>query len=156
MLGRVPGHVTFVPVEFGRDDVACALRDAGFAFDVPTLVLWEGVTNYLTADIVDQTFRFVAATIRSGSPVLFTYIDRRVLDGAEQFEGALESSRHVGKVGEPYTFGFDPREVPAYLADRGFELESDVTVAQAASRYYAEGQRPPASTYYHVVEARRS
>lgn len=153
-VGAVPDSVRFVPVEFGRDDVAQALAAAGFCSGLPTLVLWEGVTNYLSADAVDATFRFVASTVGAGSPILFTYVDRDILDGSSTFEGARESRQHVERVGEPYTFGFDPAEVAPYLAERGIRLVRDVSVSEAAARFHPAGQRPKGYAYYHVVEAR--
>lgn len=152
-IGSIPANVTFVPVEFGRDDLEGAVRAAGFQAAARTIVLWEGVTNYLTADAVDGTFRSIASLVDAGSPVLFTYIERAMLDGTKAFDGATESSEHVQRVGEPYTFGFHPDEVPAYLAERGFDLVWDTNVPDAAERYRVD--RPNGYAYYHVCLARR-
>jgi methyltransferase (TIGR00027 family) len=154
-IGAVPGNITFVPVEFGRDDPIAAIRAAGFLDGRRTLVLWEGVTNYLTSVAVDETFRSVGEVIGQGSTVIFTYIDRRMLDGTAEFEGASRSSRHVRSVGEPYTFGFEPGEVSGYLAERGYTLVSDETVHEASRRYSRDGKGSPGYAYYHVAEARR-
>jgi methyltransferase (TIGR00027 family) len=151
-----PGHVTFVPVVFGKDDPAVRLASAGFTTGAPTLVLWEGVTNYLDADSVTATFAFLASALPAGSPVLFTYVHRGMLDGSASFAGGDTTMRAVQRVGEPFTFGFDPQALPGYLEERGFQLGSDTTVAEAAERYYANGRRPEAPAYYHVVEARRA
>ncbi len=151
-VGRVD-HVTFVPVQFGRDDLETALTSSGFLAAARTLVLWEGVTNYLTAASVDATFATLARLLADGSHVLFTYVDRGLLDGSRAFAGATESSRHVRRVGEPYTFGLDPCAVGAYLAERGFELVWDIAVPEAASRY---GIELDGYAYYHVVRARTS
>jgi methyltransferase (TIGR00027 family) len=154
LFGSVPENLIFVGVDFARDDLRNQMEKAGFHFGAKTLVLWEGVTNYLTADSVDATFRLTAAAVSSGSPIFFTYIDRGILDGSRSFTGAAESSRAVEKVGEPYTFGFDPNEVKTYLASRGFELLDDLAVSEAADRYYGDS-RPKVYSYYHVVKASR-
>jgi methyltransferase (TIGR00027 family) len=148
-------NVAFVGVEFGRDDLAAALSRAGYRADARTLVLWEGVTNYLTADAVDDTFDAVAALVGGGAPVVFTYIDRGMLDGTSDFAGAGESAAHVERVGEPYTFGFAPDELSAYLSDRGFDLVSDTSVADAVRRYSDPKHASLGYAYYHVVEAAR-
>jgi hypothetical protein len=62
----------------------------------------------------------------------------------------------VRRVGEPFTFGMNPDEVPGYLADRGFKLEWDTTVSEAARRLYPEGRCPSVPAYYHVVKSMRS
>jgi len=153
---RSPGEIRFVPVVFGADDPAGKLAAAGFRPGTPTLVLWEGVTNYLGPEAVDATFRFLAAVVGPGSPVLFTYVDRGILDGTARFEGAETTMRAVERVGEPFTFGLDPREVRDYLAGRGFELEWDTPVSDAAARLYPAGKCPSVPAYYHVAGARRA
>ena len=131
-IGGVPDNVHLVAVEFGSDDLEAAVRRVGFDVARRTVVLWEGVTNYLTADAVDATLTAVSAITPVASPLFMTYIDRAMLDGTTSFEGAEASSAHVARVGEPYTFGLHPPEVPGYLAARGFTLEWDIAVPDAA------------------------
>jgi methyltransferase (TIGR00027 family) len=150
VVGATPAHVTYVPVVFGRDALPDALANAGLRADQRTLLLWEGVTNYLDESTIDATLRFAAS---AGQALLFTYVDRAVIDGEKLFEGGPESVAHVKKLGEPFTFGFDPAELPAYLGARGLELEEDWPLSEAARRYYPEAG-PPVSAYYHVVSAR--
>ena len=150
VVGAAPAHVTYVPVVFGRDALPDALARAGLRADARTLLLWEGVTNYLDEPTVDATLRFAA---RAGQALLFTYVDRAVIDGETLFAGGPESVAHVKKLGEPFTFGFDPAELPAYLGARGLELEEDLPLSDAAHLYYA-GAGPPVSAFYHVVSAR--
>ncbi|MGP0003761.1 MAG: SAM-dependent methyltransferase [Acidimicrobiales bacterium] len=88
--GALPTQVSFVAVVFGRDDPARELANAGFKSDRPTLVLWEGVTNYLDANSVSATFEFLAAAIATGSVVVFTYVDR----GMPRRHGRLCGRRH--------------------------------------------------------------
>ena len=152
---RVAGRsVHFVPVVFGRDDLATALIGAGFTAGGATLALWEGTTNYLDAQSVDRTFTFLAQALGRGSPVLFTYVHAGVLDGSVAFEGGGTTTRAVSKVGEPMTFGFEPGDVPGYLLERGFELEWDVAVSDLGAREYWDSP-PSLPAYYHVAKARR-
>jgi methyltransferase (TIGR00027 family) len=150
VVGSAPSHVTYVPVDFTRDALPEALARAGLAPDARTLFLWEGVTNYLDEPTVDATLRFAA---RAGENLLFTYVDRAVIDGRTAFVGGPESVQYVKRLGEPFTFGFDPAELPAYLAERGLELDQDLALSEAARLYYPDA-RPPVSAYYHVVAAR--
>lgn len=150
VVGAAPAHVTYVPVEFGRDSLPDALARAGLRPQARTLLLWEGVTNYLDERAVDATLRFAA---RAGQSLLFTYVDRGVIDGSREFMGAAESTAHVKKLGEPFTFGFDPGELGGYLRERGLDLEEDLAVSEIARSYYPDA-RPPVYAYYHVVSAR--
>jgi methyltransferase (TIGR00027 family) len=153
--GENVDRVRFVPVTFGSDDPAERLTDAGFRADVRSLVLWEGVTNYLDPTSVAETFGFLAVALTAGSPVVFTYVDRAMLDGSADFAGSVTTMKAVAKVGEPFTFGLAPDEVPAYLAKAGFDLVWDTRVSDAARRYYPSEGSPAAPAYYHVVLARR-
>jgi methyltransferase (TIGR00027 family) len=149
-LGRAPPHVTYVALDFVHDALEEGLRHAGLQSGVRTLFLWEGVTNYLDEPSVDATLRFVA---RAGTTLLFTYVDEAILDDPARFEGARESIATVRKLGEPFTFGFDPRALASYLERRGIELLEDLPLSELAERYYGAGH-PKVSTYYHVVRAR--
>jgi len=150
VVGRRPPHLAYVPLDLTRGRLDAVLPAAGFRADAPALFVWEGVTNYLDDASVDATLRFIA---RSGTALLFTYVDRAILDGSRRFEGAAESAAYVRRLGEPFTFGLDPREVPAYLRERGLEVEEDLPLSEAAARYYP-AEPPPVSAYYHVVSAR--
>src|SRR5262245_32031706 len=119
VVGAAPAQVTYVPVEFGRDSLPDALARAGLRAQARTLLLWEGVTNYLDEPTVDATLRFAA---RAGRSLLFTYVDRAVIDRGAGFTGGAESVAYVKKLGEPFTFGFDPSELPRYLDARGLDL----------------------------------
>ncbi len=149
-LHGAPAHVTYVGLDFLRSSVETALQQAGLRPGARTLFLWEGVTNYLDAASVDATLRAVA---RLGRELLFTYVDQALLDGSAEFEGGRQSLAHVRALGEPFTFGLPPAGLPAYLGERGLELVEDLSLADAASRYYG-ARRPPVSAYYHVVRAR--
>jgi len=89
--------LAFVPVDFERDDLGGALRQAGFRADQPACVSWMGVTMYLTADAVLRTLRTVAG-FAAGSCLCFDYrvpatmlnpIERVVSDVLEQQIAAL-------------------------------------------------------------------
>ena len=76
-LGASTARVTFVPIDFDRARLSDALSNSGFQDNRRTLVIWEGVTNYLTADAVDRTLRWVGA-LTEGSRMIFTYVDADV------------------------------------------------------------------------------
>ena len=52
----VPPSLTFVSVDFERDDLGGALRQAGFRANQAACVSWMGVTMCLTADAVLNTW----------------------------------------------------------------------------------------------------
>jgi methyltransferase (TIGR00027 family) len=135
MLGGLPSHVAFVEVDFNRQELAAVIESSGFDRHAPTFFVWEGVTNYLTEGAVDSTLRYLATAGAPGSRLLFTYIHRGVLHGIDAFEAAHKSASAVKRVGEPWTFGIDPAELPAFLAERGLELIEDVGSVEYRGRY---------------------
>ncbi|MFI1995771.1 class I SAM-dependent methyltransferase [Actinoplanes sp. NPDC020271] len=146
------GHVHFVPVDLITGDLAAELRRAGFAALEPTVIVWEGVTNYLTAGAVDATMRLVAASTASGSSLIFTYVDRAALDGA--FAGVDAWHAVVRDSGEPWTFGLAPAQLPAYVAARDMRLALDLSARDAADRYLSPlGRHEPAAEFYRIAQA---
>jgi methyltransferase (TIGR00027 family) len=144
-------HVHYVPVDLLREDLGDALLAAGFAALEPTVVVWEGVTNYLSEPAVDATLRRLASLTATGSSLIFTYVDRRVLDGSLDAGNWPEAVRRAG---EPWTFGFDPATLSGYLAGRGLRLALDMSTREAAVRYLEPlGRNENAATFYRVAQA---
>jgi methyltransferase (TIGR00027 family) len=145
-------HVRFVGVDLMRDDLAGALRAAGFSGEERAVVVWEGATNYLNAESVDVTLRALAGIAASGSRIVFTYVDRAALDGTGDFRGVWQDA--VRRQGEPWTFGFVPEELPGYLAERGLRLGLDLSTRDAADRSLVPlGRHEPAAAFYRIAQA---
>jgi methyltransferase (TIGR00027 family) len=125
-LGRLPAHVTLVPIDFSTHTLDTEMPGAGYRTEARTFFICEGVTHYLSAAAVDALFRYVSRSAAAGSRMVFTYIHRAVLAGPATFAGADKTLATVRRVGEPYTFGFDPAELPRYLAARDLVLLEDV------------------------------
>jgi len=134
LLGALPAHVVFVPLDFGQQAIDRALNASGFDRSARAVYIWEGVTNYLTEAAVDATLRHFA-TAASGSRLLFTYVHRGLLDGSAAFEGTEELVATLRRADEPWTFGIDPATLPAFLAARGLALAADMGAADYRARY---------------------
>src|SRR5215510_14860155 len=86
LIGAARGApVSHVPLDFSRHTLGAALHGSDFDVNVQSFVLWEGVTNYLTAGAVDATLRAIAAFVPPGSELLFTYVHNGLLDGSQCF-----------------------------------------------------------------------
>ena len=153
--GTGTGHVVFVAVDFETDDLADALAHAGYVVDRPTLFVWEGVSQYLSANAVDNTLALIHKVAGGGGWLVFTYVDRAVIDGqASEFPEAAKWLRGVNKRGEPWVFGISPARTSEFLGARGFSLIEDVSTAEAGNRYFTPvGRREKASALYRVATA---
>ena len=134
---RARDAVRFVPTDFHLGRLSAAMATAGYDSAAPTLFLWEGTTNYLTADAVDATLRWCAAAA-AGSHLVFTYIDEDVLTDPGRYHGADRVLAAVGRTGERMTFGLPPATLGTYLADRGLTLVSDEGAATFRRHFYGK------------------
>ncbi|WUD78165.1 class I SAM-dependent methyltransferase [Streptomyces sp. NBC_00510] len=151
--GRPGEGIRFVPVDLMHQDLGDALREAGLGDD-RAVVVWEGVTNYLDAPSVHATLTALSTTLAPGSRIVLTYMDRRALDGTGDFDGVTAWADTVRTAGEPFTFGFLPDELPAYLTERGLELTLDRSAREAAGRYLEPlGRHEPAAPFYRIAQA---
>ncbi len=147
-------RIRYIGIDFNRQSLAEVLPHAGFDISRPACWIWEGVTNYLTAGAVDWTLRQIAETSSAGSILLFTYIERAVLDSPRRYFGAVKLIARLQSYGEPWTFGLDPDEVRAYFADRGFRLLKDVSVAEVWQRAGRSTVETRGYEFYRMASAR--
>jgi methyltransferase (TIGR00027 family) len=150
-LGTLPGHVSYVMLDFNTQSLTDTLRASGFDRNRPAFFVWEGVTAYLEADAVDATFRFVASAA-PGSEVIFTYVEKRAIGPDAKFAGAERLRRTLRNAEEAWKFGFCPDALPAYLTARGLKLVSDLD-ATAYRALYMGDQPIRGYEYYHVAVA---
>jgi methyltransferase (TIGR00027 family) len=156
MLGMLPQQVVFGAIDFNQQRLAEVMQSSRFDMTRRAFFLWEGVTNYLTAQAVDTTLRCIGAAA-PGSQLLFTYIHQGVLDGSRHFVGARQVARLLRRVDEPWTFGLAPAALPAYLEARGLRLIDDVGSLEYRARYMApQGRHMRGYDFYRAALAQVS
>jgi methyltransferase (TIGR00027 family) len=147
-------NVRFVGLDFSRDTLDSVMPAAGYRDDVRTLLLWEGVTNYLTEAAVDTTLRWCGRAAPD-SVLLFTYVHRDILTRPQTFVGTDRLFAALDRAGERFTFGIEPSQLREFLAVRGLVLESDVGAAEYRERYWkAAARRMHGHEFYRVAVAR--
>jgi methyltransferase (TIGR00027 family) len=129
-------HLARVQVDFLKDSLGECLLKADYKRSLKTLFLWEGVTNYLDDGSVAAVFAFVAANAPPGSRIVFTYIHSDAVDGRFDAPGLHVLLASLRRSGEPWTFGFDPGALPAYLDARGLKLVLDLGAAEYRRLYW--------------------
>jgi methyltransferase (TIGR00027 family) len=146
-------RVVSVALDFDRDRLPDALAACGFDPKRRTTVIWEGVTNYLTADAVRSVLAWVGA-LAPGSNLIFTYIHRGVLDDPTRFEGAAKILLAVASTGEPWTFGFLPAALSRCLLTHGLRLTEDLGADDYRARYFgADARRMRGYAFYRAALA---
>jgi len=152
-IEREPPNLTFVQIDFNRQSLEEVLRQAGFAPSQRSIFLWEGVTNYLTAEAVTSVLHFVASCA-AGTELIFTYVHRSALDHPSTFPDAEKLLRSLEKIGEPWTFGLLPDEVSAFLQETGLRLRQDVDSCDYRAQFMGQrGRHMKGYEFYRVAVA---
>ncbi len=143
-----------VPIEFLNEKPEDRLIAGGYSPTAETLFVWEGVTNYLNAAAVAAAFDFFGCSA-PGSRVIFTYVHADAIDGAFPAPGLPQLLERLRKIGEAWTFGFRPEDVPNYLARRGLRLIADLGAADYRALYWPQRKQAEGYEFYRAVLAER-
>lgn len=112
------------------DDLPDVLEEAGLDRSKPAFTIWEGVTMYLTDGAIDASLRAIRAWSAPGSRLAMTYFSKSRIEQPTLATRALKAI--VATFGEPWRFGWAPDQLSAYLHERGFRLEENIAMADAA------------------------
>lgn len=134
LFHRLPGHVTFVPIDFDRESLETAFAGTAFDRSSQAVFVWEGVTQYLTEEAVRRTLAFIEAS-SPGSELFFTYVLRSVIERRSDLPGAEKLMNMVAKRGAPWLFGLEPSGVASYLAPFHLKLVADFGNAEYQVNY---------------------
>jgi len=131
----LPGDLTFAPVDFETQTLEEELRNAGYDPHRVTFFSWLGVTEYLTAEVVMATLRFIASA-PAGSGVVFDYMISPSLLSPSQRSRLEAVSRRVALAGEPWQAFFDPEVLEKDLRAMGFGNVEDKGPEQINAMYF--------------------
>ena len=127
-----PENLTFVPLDFEREELGEAMARSGVGPGEPAFFSWLGVTMYLAEVAIDSTLRTIAA-FAPGSAVALTF--RQPLDGTSSTLAA-----RVADLGEPYVSFFTPEDIGAELHHIGFSHIDFLTPERAEALYFTPPQ----------------
>jgi len=133
----LPETLRFVPVDFNEETLS-KLFEYGFAENKKNLFIWEGVTEYLTEEAVDNTLEFIKKNSSSGSEIAFTYVYKEILEGDYHYYGSEEIVKMVSKKGEPYTFGIAEGKIADFLSGRGLRLIVNFAPKELEQKYLTD------------------
>ena len=148
-----PPWLTFVPVDFERDDLQQKLSSAGFQRTSAAFFTWLGVVPYLTRDAIDETLAYIASI--PNSEVVFDYAEppEAFTEDLKAFEAARMAQ--LEKMNEQWVSGFEPASVAAILRSHGFDDMEDISFQQVVSRFGRDVQGlATGQVGLHVVHAK--
>lgn len=135
--GQLPSNIRYLQLDFNKDNLEELAQRNEIDFTIPTTILWEGVTNYLTQIAINKTFEFVKR-FPFNSFIIFTYIHKQVLDNAQLFAGTEKLFENLKQNEEHWTFGFLPSELSGYLQQFGLTLIADKGANEYREKYISE------------------
>lgn len=136
IFGKLPGHVTFIPLDMAHESCWRALIEAGWSPDAKTLFLLEGLVMYLPRPAVGALLAGIAQQAGAGSAVLFDFMPQTMANGASDAEGGQNIRNWTIRIGEPIQSGFADGEVVPFLTSLGYSGVQVIPSRAFAKMYY--------------------
>lgn len=115
----VPDTVSFVAMDFERDQLVGCLAQAGFDPSRPALVSWLGVTMYLTGAAISQTLAEISGFAPSTQLITDYFLPAALRDDTGNVYAGLVAPAAAER-GEPWLTFLAPDDMSALLQRRGF------------------------------------
>ncbi len=135
LLGQIPSSVTFVSVDFTRDDMRERLAEAGHDEAAPTLFIWSGVAPYLPEEAVAEVLTWVASHSSPRTSIVFDACWAEAIDGSREYYGSKELVKGVAAVGEPLRWGIPEGRERETLEPFGLEVLQSLDQEAATARF---------------------
>lgn len=131
----IPEQLVYVPINFNTENLKDVLFKAGFDKNKKTLFIWEGVTYYLPAEVVDDTLSLIRSNSPAGSSVCFDYnaLSPEMPDayGVKELEQFMKSEMPA----ESYQSGIEEGQIESFLSERGYQIISHLTAEDMERKY---------------------
>jgi methyltransferase (TIGR00027 family) len=153
-------HLVFVPVDFNRENLKDVLPAAGFARDQKALFVWEGVTYYLPAKVVDDTLGAIRDISCLGSSICFDYASLSAETLSEEGAKMLREHMKSRYSAEPTKFGIPQGTLETFLVERGYAIIEYLGPSEMETRYLTlrngsvAGKVPALFSLVHAALAR--
>jgi methyltransferase (TIGR00027 family) len=146
-----PPNLTFLPIDFERDNTHDVLVKGGWDPNQKTFFIWEGVLYYLTQEAVVGTLRFISESA-PGSAVVFDTKRKIFIDWLDasvdspdrvprKFRYLLGQERNRRKTGEPWIFGIPDGQEQSFFANAGLKLADQLRMdGEEAKRRFLRHQ----------------
>jgi len=132
----LPKHVTYVPIDFTKQDLATVLDASGYDRSKKAVFIWEGVLMYLPEAAVDTTLRFVATDAAPGSRIVFDYFLRSTLEAPPP--ALRDSMARLAASGEPMIFGLPDEDPQGFVKQRGLAILENARTGELLPQYVPE------------------
>jgi methyltransferase (TIGR00027 family) len=156
LQGSHDAQIVWVPCDFEQDALRERLIGGGFDPARASLIIWLGVTPYLTRGAIDATLSDLAEICAPGSRLIVDYIRAGVVASRTPWKSAARVTRMVARRGEPYRSDFTEADFDQLLAGHDFEPRENLCVSALLRRYdVANKSRLAADDWLAIATAQR-
>jgi len=135
ILGKLPDHVVYVPIDFEKQSLDAELKKAGYDLTSRTLFISEGVTQYISKEANDSILKYVAQAA-PGSKIVFTYVLKSLIEGKDLNNSTKKSFyKWLVKGFKMFIYGLDPEDINDYLSKYSLSLIEDIGREEVQERY---------------------
>ena len=122
-----------VPVDLAATSFVAPLVDAGYRASRPTIVVWEGVINYLDAATAESVVEQIGRALAAGSQLVADYVEMAWFKGAPFERSTAGIAARLRDGGEPLRAGLP--DAHATLGRHGFDVIDDQATEELRPRY---------------------
>ncbi|MBK8590086.1 MAG: SAM-dependent methyltransferase [Sandaracinaceae bacterium] len=141
-----------VSCDFETQDFVDQLCAVGFEPQVPALIVWEGVSYYLSEGAVRGTLARVAQALSPRTTIVFDHVGRRFVAGQGTSTEDQGTRERLGSAGEPMIWGVD-HALPL-LYELGFRHVRQDTFDEACLIHTGTYDRERKFRFQFLVQAR--
>ena len=163
-------NVTYVSVDFYTQSLSEQLLAAGFDTSKSTIFTLEGVSQYIPKEAVTSTLQELAGLTKKADATFYiSYVDTNLDKDPEAcfgqgYPNPVKTAKRVismsAKVSEPWISFYTAREMKEILAQNGFTVTENKSLADLNSEYFAPvGRALPDEHIFkleHFVVAKKS
>ena len=137
------GKLYYVAVDFNKDSVAKILEHPNFKTDVKSVILLEGVTQYIPISSTTRTLEHLKELVAPGSILGITYVNNAAYGNDEEIKDQIcDNPEVVHKLlnampkNERWISGWSKDGFKKYMESASFKIIEDITSDDFEDLYY--------------------
>ncbi len=135
---NLPDYVTFLPVNFELETITEKLKKAGFRTDLKTLIVMEGVLQYIRPGAVRATLSSLSQLTPPGSRLICDFANASFFQTEVDVYGKTGMQSILKRYGETFQFGVAETEVEPFFDQMGFRLVEYITPPDLEQMYFKD------------------
>ena len=115
-------NVTYIDINLHKESLIDKLTAFNVNKNIPTYILWEGVSYFLEEDTVVKTLENMTHYFINTLNVIFDYAYKDYIKGDLSYYGAVQLANELRTIGEPHIFGINPDDVSIFLRNLNYQV----------------------------------